>query len=60
MANHYEGLIDGMILDPVDSEYREKLESIHISVCVTPTVMTSIEHKKALAKDCMTFLEQLS
>ena len=57
VANHYQGLIDGFV---VDAEDRKLIEQINVPTISTPSVMVTLQHRIDLAKACVDFLMTLS
>jgi len=60
IAEHYRGLIDGLIIDEADAGYRDQLEATGIAIEVAPTVMTSLAVKTQLAKTVAEFAARLT
>jgi LPPG:FO 2-phospho-L-lactate transferase len=56
VAEHYGDLLDGFIMDTTDADQAHDLTMPHL---VTNTIMTSIEDRIALARDCLEFLQQV-
>ena len=56
IATHYEGLIDGLVLDRAD---RAEAAEIAVPALVTETVMTSLEDRIALAAAALGFAAEL-
>ncbi|MCH9013696.1 MAG: 2-phospho-L-lactate transferase [Proteobacteria bacterium] len=56
IAAHYEGLIDGLVLDRAD---RAEAAEIAVPALVTETVMTSLEDRIALAAAALGFAAEL-
>jgi LPPG:FO 2-phospho-L-lactate transferase len=56
IARHYDDLIDGFVLDPVDSHLTVQMRC---AVHVTPTLMTDLASKKSLAIAVLEFGESL-
>ncbi|MBT3943382.1 MAG: 2-phospho-L-lactate transferase [Chloroflexi bacterium] len=50
VAQHYAGLATHFVMDTVDEASRSEVEALGYTVLVTETLMTSEEHKIALAK----------
>jgi LPPG:FO 2-phospho-L-lactate transferase len=57
IAWHYEGLIDGLIIDTADEALAAGLP---VPAIVTNTMMRSLDDKIALARQCVAFCERLS
>lgn len=56
IINHYQGLIDGFILDRKDEEFADK---ISLPVLVTNTFMQSLEDRICLAEESVDFCRSL-
>ena len=56
VAQHYQGLLDGFVLDDTDAE---QADDIDVPTLVTNTIMDSLERKIALAETCISFFETL-
>lgn len=59
IAQHYQGLIDGMVIDQQDAELAGSIEALGIRVRVTDTIMRDQAHKTALAHQCLELLAEL-
>lgn len=59
IATHYQGLIDGMVIDQQDAELAPAIEALGIRVRVTDTIMRDQAHKTALANQCLELLAEL-
>ena len=57
VAAHYRGLIDGLVIDTVDYVHVADIQTMGIATNVTGTVMHSIDDRKALAENCLGFLQ---
>jgi LPPG:FO 2-phospho-L-lactate transferase len=57
IAWHYEGLIDGLIIDTADEALAAGLP---VPAIVTNTMMRSLDDKIALARQCVAFCERLA
>ncbi|WP_047154808.1 2-phospho-L-lactate transferase [Aneurinibacillus tyrosinisolvens] len=53
----YQGLIDGIVIDEQDQEYREHLQQLNLEVLVTDTIMDSDNKKSMLAKQVIDFVK---
>jgi len=60
IANHYENLIDGLIIDNTDEEYIQAIESLGIRVKVSNILMQDSDDKTTLAEETIEFLNELS
>jgi LPPG:FO 2-phospho-L-lactate transferase len=59
IAEHYHGLIDGLVIDACDAALRDAIEASGTAVLVTQTVMRSTADRAQLAQDCLGFAEAL-
>ena len=57
VARHYEGLIDGFIIDEADAILAKELK---VPALATNTMMRSLDDKMALARCCLAFCERLA
>ena len=55
IARHYDGLIDGLVIDREDAGEADRVEAHGIRVTVTNTVMRSLSDRKQLASDVLEF-----
>jgi len=55
VAEHYRGLISGLVIDHVDRPLCAAIEATGIAVKVTQTVMRSAADRADLARDCLSF-----
>lgn len=60
IAEHYRGLIDGLILDVADAADATMVESRGTASLVAPTLMKSLADRKALATAALTFARALA
>ena len=60
IANHYENLIDGLIIDNTDEEHIQAIESFGVKVKVTNILMHDNDDKTRLAEEAIEFLNELS
>ena len=60
IANHYENLIDGLIIDNTDEEYIQAIESFGVKVKVTNILMHDNDDKTRLAEEAIEFLNELT
>lgn len=56
VADHYRGLVTGMVIDTLDQEETDAIQSLGILVKATNTVMTTDEDKTNLACDMIEFI----
>ena len=57
IAGHYEGLIDGFV---IDSEDKTLEKDVRLPALVTNTMMRTLDDKIALAKECLAFCGRLA
>ncbi|KAB2919144.1 MAG: 2-phospho-L-lactate transferase [Hyphomicrobiaceae bacterium] len=57
IADHYAGLIDGIVIDGSDAD---AVGGLPLPVTVTNTLMRTLDDKIALARDCLAFCSRLS
>ena len=50
IAHLYEGFLDALVIDNVDSELKPRIEALGVDAVVTDTIMDSMEKKAALAR----------
>ena len=60
IANHYQDLIDGLIIDNTDVEYVQAIESSGIKVKVSNILMNNNDDKTRLAEEAIEFFNELS
>ena len=60
IANHYQDLIDGLIIDNTDVEYVQAIESSGIKVKVSNILMNNNDDKTRLAEEAIEFLNELT
>ncbi len=60
VARHYQGLVDGFILDTADASLAPAVAELGMATEICNTVMTDIEHKQSLAETCLAFARRLS
>ena len=58
VANHYKGIINGFVLDTIDSALAEDIQSMNIETLVTNTIMKSNNDRFALAQDVLNFIKK--
>jgi len=56
VANHYDGLATGFVLDTVDAQLIQSVEMLNMRGLVTNTLMRGHDHRKQLANDVLNFL----
>jgi LPPG:FO 2-phospho-L-lactate transferase len=60
VAQHYKGLISGLVIDEVDAALTSEIESAGIRVRVTPTIMRNAQDRRRVAQECLAFAEALT
>ena len=60
VARHYQGLIDGFVLDHADAEIADAVRDLGMAALVTDTVMVSLEDREELAENVLDFARQLT
>ena len=60
VARHYQGLIDGLVIDEQDRELQTEIEDLGMAVTVAPTIMHDLATRIALAQVTLEFAEQLA
>ena len=59
IAEHYRGLIDGLVIDAQDAELAPTIEAMGIATLATPSVMTDLATRIALAEATLEFARGL-
>jgi LPPG:FO 2-phospho-L-lactate transferase len=60
VAQHYQGLISGLVIDETDAALAAQIESIGIRTCVTPTIMRNAQDRRRVAQECLAFAMALA
>jgi LPPG:FO 2-phospho-L-lactate transferase len=60
IAEHYRGLIDGLIIDTVDAALAPGIEALGIRVRTTPILMRDVDDRHRLAGECIAFAKELT
>jgi LPPG:FO 2-phospho-L-lactate transferase len=60
VAEHYRGLIDGLVIDTIDNAAKPAIESLGMRVAVTDSVMKSLDDQANLAAYVLAFAAQVS
>lgn len=60
IAQHYAGLLDGLVIDDLDAEDAPAIRALGIAVATTQTVMRSEDDKSALARFTLQFARSLA
>ena len=55
IARHYRDLVDGLVIDPVDAAQAGAVAALGLAVHVAPTVMRTLDDKRALARAVVGF-----
>ncbi len=50
VAQHYAGLVDGLVIDEADAALRPAIQHLGLQVCVTQTLMVDADRQRALAQ----------
>jgi LPPG:FO 2-phospho-L-lactate transferase len=59
VARHYDGLIDGFVLDSEDAASGDEIRALGLDVLTTNTVMQSLEDRVSLAANVLEFATKL-
>ena len=59
VANHYQGLLNGFVIDTLDAELKESVRGLNMRVCVTNTLMKSHDDRMQLAKEVLDFIREV-
>jgi len=57
VAQHYRGLATDFILDRVDGQLEQEIESLNMRAAVMETIMQSVEQRRRLAEAVLNFLK---
>ena len=60
VAKHYQGRIDGFVIDDQDADLKSDIEALGIPTIVTNTVMLTLADRTLLATRVLDFAHQLS
>lgn len=60
VAEHYRGLVDGLVIDASDAHLRDAIEQRGMKVSIENTIMKSDADRIALAEKCLAFAERLA
>jgi LPPG:FO 2-phospho-L-lactate transferase len=60
VANHYQSLLKGFVIDNLDSQLFESVRSLGMEVCVTNTLMKSLDDRTQLAHEVMDFIQEVT
>ncbi len=59
VAKHYEGLIDGFVLDSSDTDSVDSLADSGLKLALTNTVMQTLDDRISLARNVLEFAHSL-
>jgi len=59
VANHYQGLLNGFVIDTLDAELKESVRGLNMRVCVTNTLMKSHDDRMQLAMEVLDFIREV-
>lgn len=54
-AGQYDGLLQGFIMDQLDRAQEPEIRALGVDVCVTDTVMRSVDDRRRLANEVLSF-----
>jgi LPPG:FO 2-phospho-L-lactate transferase len=60
IARHYQGLIDGLVIDPADADHAPAIEASGIRVATKPAIMRTDDDRRRLARQTLAFAASLS
>jgi len=60
VALHYQGLIDGLVIDVQDADLASEIRGLGIEPHITQTIMTDTESRIALAKSTLEFAHEIA
>jgi LPPG:FO 2-phospho-L-lactate transferase len=55
VAEHYQGLLDGFVMDNIDIDLKASVERLNIHTLIVDTLMQSPAQRKRLAQDVLKF-----
>jgi LPPG:FO 2-phospho-L-lactate transferase len=56
VAKHYRNLLTGFVMDAVDAELLDEVRGLNMRVCVTNTLMKSLDDRMQLAREVLRFI----
>ena len=56
---HYGDLINGLVIDAIDSDSMQAVSASGVAVLSTQTVMRTAQDRVDLARDCLAFIDDL-
>ena len=60
VANHYRKLLTGFVMDNTDAQLIESVKGLNIQVCVTNTLMKSLDDRRQLAGITLNFIGEVA
>jgi len=60
VAEHYKGLIDGIIIDESDKEQADKIKEMGIEVKLSKIIVKTKEEKNRLARESIEFIQEIA
>lgn len=60
IARHYEGFLDGLIIDEQDASHADAVEACGMAVKIAPGVMRTLDDRITLAQVALEFTQQIS
>lgn len=60
VAEHYRGLVDGLVIDASDAALRAQIEALGMRVLVENTIMKTDDDRAMLAEKCLAFASSLA
>jgi LPPG:FO 2-phospho-L-lactate transferase len=60
VAQHYQGLIGGFVIDNVDAASAEQIYRLGMTVHTAQTVMRTHDDRVSLARDCLALAKTLA
>jgi len=60
VADHYEGLLDGLVIDAVDAHAADRLREMDVETLATNAIMSSDDDRSRLARDTLALAERLT
>lgn len=58
VAKHYSALLTGIVIDTVDAELASPIRGLNMRVCVTNTLMKSLDDRMQLASEVLRFIRE--
>jgi LPPG:FO 2-phospho-L-lactate transferase len=56
VAKHYSACLRGMVIDQIDVELSAPIRGLKMQVCVTNTLMKSLDDRMQLAREVLRFI----